>query len=288
VVDTPDDPRTEIRSAIVEIRGEGRKVGAIHAMADAALVAVLTLLAVALLGVDPQVSLPVAVRERFAATTGRSLGGSVGAGRIAAGILGLLTLGIQWRRFTRRPLVEQFEAANPAVTDRLRTARDAIADDADSVMARRLYAEVLTRLHRTSSWRLVRTRRIGVQVVLVLVVGVASVGAVTAGIGLDLGTGADRSSSQPAPYEGLQDPDRILGDPEDVSAGNESLEARIDTSGEGTTGGGNASVPAGGAGGPDATGRYDAQQAAYASSEAVENAALIREYNLRIREGVTE
>jgi hypothetical protein len=287
VTDTPDDPTTEIRSAIAEIRGEGRKVGAIHAMADAALVAVLTLLAVALVGIDPQVSLPAAVRERLAAATGRSLGGSVGAGRLAAGLLGVLTLAIQWWRFTRRPLVEQFEAANPAVTDRLRTARDAIADGADSVMARRLYAEVLDRLHRTSSWRLVRTRRLGVQVVLVLVIGVASVGAVTAGIGLDLGDGTTPTQREPADYEGLQDPDRILGEPEDVSAGDESLDARIDTSGEGTTGG-NTSVTTAGSGGPDAPGRYDAQQAEYASSEAVENAALIREYNLRIREGDTE
>lgn len=285
--DSSDDPTTAMRAAIAEIRGEGRKVGAIHAMTDAALVTVVTLVAVALLGLDPQVGFPAGVRERLAAALGRRLTGTVGAGRIAAGVVGLLTAVVQWWRFTRRPLVEQFEAANPAVADRLRTARDAITNDADSVMARRLYDEVLDRLRETSSWQLVRTRRVGAQVVLILVLGVASVAAVTAGIGLDLGDRSDPAPTERPEYEGLQDADGILGAPENVSAGDESLEARLDTSGEGATGG-NASVPTGGAGGSDATGRYDAQHAGYASSEAVENADLIREYNLRIREGATE
>lgn len=276
-----------MQAAIAEIRAEGRKVAAIHAIADAALVTVLVLLVSAVLGLGVQVSLPPALRGAISAIGGPSLPGRVGGIRVLAGVVGLVVGIGQYWRLSRRPIVEQFEAANPEVSDRLRTARDAVDAGDGSVMAHRLYEDVLDRLNETSSWRLVSARRLSAQIALVFVIGLASVGVIAAGIGLDLGEQSPTERTEPPDYEGLQDADRVLGEPENVSAGDESLDARIGTSGEGSTSG-NASVPRLGTGGDDATGRIDAQQADYASSEAVENAALIREYNLRIREEATE
>jgi hypothetical protein len=130
-------------------------------------------------------------------------------------------------------------------------------------------------------------RRIGVVLLLVAVLAPASIGATAAGFELVLG-GDDEptapGSSVTDEYEGLQDPDSVLGDAEDVDAGDEAVNATVGSEG----GGGNESRSApeaydSGFGGPGTT-ETESQQAGFAEQERLEDAELIREYNLRIRQ----
>jgi len=101
--------------------------------------------------------------------------------------------------------------------------------------------------------------------------------------GLAGGPDAAEGPTGPSEYTGLQDGDQILGEPTDVEAGEEELEATIGTSGSGS---GNASdVPrAYETGGFAGSADVESQQAGFSGEEQLEDAALIREYNLRIRE----
>jgi len=236
-----------------------------------------------------RVPLPEAVSEQLVDLLGGS--GSLGvpgsaALAVALGVVAFL-VGVGIR--VRRPLVEQFEAANPPVREALRTARDAVGDDADSVMARRLYADVLDRLGESSGLALVDGRRIGLTVVVAVVLAVATVQMAVLDPGLfeppvetDTG-GPDEAESN---YTGLLDGDQILGDSEAVEAGEEELNASIESSGGGQDVGEQQEFPSAGGPGASAGGNgVDSQQAGFAAPEQVEDAELVREYNRRIRSG---
>jgi hypothetical protein len=290
--DAGGESAAKMRRALKEVRREGRKVAVIYAVVDAALVVLLSNLALRLYrpSVLPEtVALPASVV---------GAGGVVPAGVHGASIVGLalgLVVGVaEFALRTRRPLVEQFEAANPPVREALRTARDALDDGANTEMATRLYEDVVGRLRETSSAELVGTRRVVLTTVLVVALSIASIQ--VAVVDLDLtdalgGSNTDDGGAQRDPAErdpaqdDLQDGDQILGDAEDVSAGDESLNATIEGAGEGSGGGsGSTAPPSSYDSGGFSGGTVESQRAGFAEQEQIEDAELIREYNLRIRD----
>lgn len=268
-----------MREAVAEIRREGYKAAALYAVVDAVLVALVANLAITVVGVE------------WADSPG-SAGdpGPITVGLLVVVVTGVLAFAAEFGYRVRRPLVERFEAANPEVDEALRTARDAIQDGQDTRMARALYADVIDRLGSTSSLGLVHLPRLVGSIALAVVVSIATVHASVVAVDLG-GTASPGASSggvvagptgerEPASGE-LQPGDQILGEPENVSAGSENLSASV-------------SVDRGGPGddefrqyeGGNTTDRTagEAQRAGYAPREDVEDADLIREYNLRIRE----
>lgn len=302
------DAAAKMRAALAEVRGEARKAAVVYAAVDAALLALLTNLLF-------RVYRPAALPEAVALPSAVAGAGGVVPGSLAfPSILGV-TLGIaafcgEYALRTRRPLVEQFEAANPAVTEALRTARDTVerratssrtqsgdaADDgANTEMARRLYDDVLDRLRETSSVELLQTRRVVTTTLLVVLVSVASIHVAVVDLDLtdavgSLGGGdaeddprTDDSRDADDPSD-LQDGDQILGDAEDVSAGDEVMNATLEGTGGGTGSGGGAGSPASYDSGGFSGDTVESQQAGFAPDEQLEDADLIREYNLQIRD----
>lgn len=282
-----DDETGRMRRAVKEIRREGWKVAVIYATVDATL----AMLAANLLlsvwqtpSLPARVPIPPAVREAL----GLSLAEPTVATSAVVGVaLGLLVFVVETALRIRRPLVEQFEAANPDLRESLRTARDAVRSGSDSRIARRLYEDVLAGLRNSSSIGLLNLRRVGGTVVLITLLSLATIQ--VAVVDLQLGGPDGVDGDQPAPDEqpgefgGLQDGDSILGDSEDVPSGVENLEAEIDTSGSGSGGGVDADTAAYENSGYGGT--VESQRAAFAEEERVEDAALIREYTIRISEG---
>lgn len=276
------DARASVAAALREIRREAYKVAAVYAVVDAALVALIANLAL-------RVAEPAwaAGAIRVPLPTGAIEGGvGLPIAVLAAVVAGLVVLAGEFALRARRPVVEQFEAANPAIREMLRTARDAVDDGRDTRMARALYADVLDRLRGTSSVGLVDLRRLSATLVVVVAVSVAGIG--VAVVDLDLGDG-DRTAPDVAEapaYDGLRDGEGVLGDAENVSAGDDEIEAEVGGEGEGDAppGGAPSSYDAGGL----PTGDVESQQAGFADAERLEEAELIREYNLRLRNETDE
>jgi hypothetical protein len=261
--------RAEVSDALREIRREGHKIAVIYGVVDAALATLLANLLLHLVGPAwTDGTLPVASVE-----LPRSI--------LVAVAIGLFVFGGEAVLRSRRPIVEQFEAANPSIREMLRTARDAVAGGRDSRMARVLYADVLDSLRQTSSFGLVDRRRLSVTLVVVLVLSVVSIQAVV--LDLDLG-GNDPSSAggeADTSYDGLRDGSEVLGKAENVSAGDNDLDAQISGSGEGDAppGGAPSSYDSGGI----PSGEVESQQAGFSATERLEESELIRDYNLKLR-----
>jgi hypothetical protein len=293
----PDDlpePDRKIRRALTQIRREGWKVAVIYAVVDATLATLLVNLAATLAGGVPslpaRLPIPPAILRALRETAGiQPAEPTVSSAAVVGVVVGCLVFAVEvaWR--VRRPLVEQFEAANPALRESLRTARDAVRADRRSRMARRLYEGVLADLERASSVGLLDARRLVVTVVLITAVSAATIHLAVADITL-AGLGDGPTAETPdggtqSDYTGLQDGSSILGEPEDVPTGEENLDATVDTSGSGSGQGSAAESAAAyedsGFGGPDSV---ESQRAGFTERERLEDAELIREYNLRIRE----
>ena len=283
-----------MRSAIRDVRREGLKAAVIYAAVDA--VAAFLAVNLLLVALEPPalpaaVPVPTSLTDPLAGAVGRSVSTvTLPTSALVALGAGLLVLGVDFWWRTRTPLVEQFEAVNPQVAEALRTARDAVEDDADSRMAARLYEDVLTGLRESSGVALVDVRRLAGTVVLVAVLSLATVQVAAVDLALldgrEDGPTTDGPPEPPRNYTGLRDGDSVLGESENVTAGDENLTAQIES-----TGGQSAvnrsqefpnTVPAGD------SGAVESQQAGYAPPEALEDAELIREYNLRIREATDE
>jgi len=276
------EARDRMAAALQAVRREGRKVAAIYATVDAVLLGLLADLACATVAAVPaRVALPAAAPID-----------ALPVPILAAALVATLAFAAEYGYRTRRPLVEQFEAANPAVREALRTARDAVDTGSDTRMAARLYERVLVDLRETSSIALLDARRVAVTVVAVVVVSLLCVHAALAGIAVDVGggpgpatasSGGGGGGSTSDEYGGLQDGSGVLGDPTDVQAGNDALNASVDASGGGGTGddGPDSYDASGYTGGSDAA--IESQQAGYDDPTGIEDAELIREYTLRIR-----
>jgi len=285
-----DDPRERMEAALRRIRREGWKAACVYAAVDA--VAVMLTINLAVTVLDPSwapagVDLPASVADPLATLPGVAGPASVPGSALLGAGAGLVVFVAEtgWR--VRQPLVEQFEAGNPQVAEALRTARDAVEDGADTEIARRLYADVLERLRGTSSLALVDLRRVGLTVVLVLVLSVAVVQAavfeVTVGGAGDAGVEND-TADESVDFGGLQDGSSVLGEPGPVESGEENRTAQV----ESTRGSDEIEEPeefpgpGGGAGGGTG-GSVESQQAGFAQPEEIEDAELVREYNVRIR-----
>ena len=276
-------PHERMTAALDEVRREGQKVAVIYATVDAALVTLLVNVAL-------QVFLPPSAPESVALPA--AVGDAVGAPRVDVAtsivvglVAGVATFAGESLLRIRRPAVEQFENANPEVREALRTARDAVRRDRDSAMAVRLYDDVLDSLRTTSSAGLVDLKRVSLTVVVVLALSVASIQVAVVDVNLfgdDAGPNA--GEARPDEYTGLQDGDKILGEAENVSAGDNELEASLDSQGEGDSDESSSAPASYDTGGFTGGGDVESQQAGFASEERLEDAALIREYNLKIRD----
>ncbi len=286
------DIRERMETAITTIRHEGWKAGLIYALVDAVAAMLAVNLAVIVFDVPwtpPAVSLGVSLPDSVGAALG-STGPLAVPGPALLGIaVAVVVLAGEFAWRVRQPLIERFEDGNPEVTDALRTARDAVERDVDSEMARRLYADVLDRLQETSSIALVDLRRVSVTVVIVLVLSVATVQATVydvtvAGSGDD--AGIETADNESVEFSGLQDGSSVLGDESDVQSGEENLTARLDSTKGDEEINDSEDLPdtTTGVGGPGADSSLEGQQAGFTQQEEVENAQLVREYNVRIRD----
>ena len=284
-------PRKRIKKAIRAIRREGRQIALIYAVVDG--VAATVLLNVALTFFDAVPYGPYPLPGAFATLVSLLTGVTVtqvtvpGSAVVAAGA-GLVVAAAEFGYRIRKPVVEQFEAANPELKEALRTARDAVDDGAETRMALALYEDVLDRLRDASSVGLIDLRRLAATLVLVAAVSLVGVQAAVVDVEFDpfgddgqAGGGGARDPT----YEGLKDPDNVLGDPEDVEAGDVDLDAPVSTGGS-STGEGDAAGRSYDTSGLSSS-AIESQQAGYAPEEELEDADLIREYNLRIRENAT-
>lgn len=275
------DPRAAVRAALREIRREGQKAAFVYAAADAALAAAVVTFLGTVFALGGEVALPVV--------------GTVGTITVAAIAAGGLVLAAEFGVRVRAYSAERFEAVNPAVETALRTARDASAGGETTEMARVLYADVLDRLRSASSAGLVDVRRVGVTLALALVLSFGTIHAVVAGVGVG-GTATGDAGEAPAgdgdpvaigtptttPDATLLSGDAVLGEATNVTNRSEALAANVSTEGgPGDAGGSDRRYATGGL--PSGTSGVDARRAGFAADEDVENADIIREYNLRIR-----
>jgi hypothetical protein len=290
--DRDDDTESQMAAALTEIRREVWKAAVTTGVVDA--VAVFLAANLVFAALDPawfpnRVQIPRSVTEQIGSAVGRDpeAAGLPGSATVAAGV-GVLALAVAvWLR-VRNPLVEQFEAVNPHLAEKLRTARDAVAADSDSRMARRLYAEVLADLRASSALALVNVGRLGAMAVVITALSLATVQVAV----LDLALfdrpepTVDNSTDEAENYTGLLDGERVLGDREDVSVGDDNQTAQIDSTGGGRDVDEDRTFPdQGRRGGPEGSSSgVDSQQAAFAAPEQVEDADLVREYNRRIRD----
>jgi hypothetical protein len=279
-----------MRAALRAVRLEAWKAAFVYAVVDAvALFLVANLLVAAFdpAAIPAQVSVPDQLTDAVTTVTGASLSEpTVPGSALVALVVGFVTLVVElWVRL-RRPLIEQFEAVNPDIAEALRTARDAIAEEQDSAMAARLYEDVLAQLRETSGVALVNFYRLAATVFVIALVSLATVQVAAVDLALLDGDGPGSptaGSDQPREFEGLEDGESVLGDSEDVQAGDENLTAQIESTGGEEEVDPTQQFPSE-EGSGDLSGDFESQQAGFAGSEDIEDAELIREYNLRIRE----
>ncbi|WP_251343135.1 DUF7502 family protein [Haloplanus halophilus] len=282
----------KLRRALTQIRREGLKVAVIYAVADAALATLLVNLVASFAGVPylpARLPIPEAVLSALRSAGVTLAEPTVSSGAVVGAGLGLLVFAteVTWR--SRRPLVEQFAAANPSLSESLRTARDAVDRGRESRIVLRLYEQVLDELQEASSVGLISVRRVAVTVVVISLLSVATIQLAVVDITL-AGLGGPAEPEGPGggtqqDYTGLQDGSSILGEPEDVPAGSEELDASIDTTGSGSGEGSDVDSAAAYAdSGFDSSSPVESQRAGFSEGENLEDAELIREYNLRIRQ----
>lgn len=285
--ETETSPMARMQRAIRVIRREGYKVTVIYATVDA----VFTLLVVNLLldvvgpgRVPVTLPWPQTLRDVLVPYTGTlpPVPTSIIGGLVAGVVVFVAESVIR----TRRSTIEQFESANPEVREALRTARDVARSGTESRIVVALYEDVLARLRRTSSFGLVNLKRVFVTVLLISMLSIANIHVAVVGLQVaDLGTDSPEpesvSDARTTEYDGLQDASGVLGEPEAVTAGEETLNTTLST--QGGSDGDAANVSAYDSSGFSGVTDVEAQEAGFAEQERLDDAELIREYNLQIR-----
>jgi hypothetical protein len=277
----------KVLEAEKEIRKEGAKAAFLHAAIETTLVFVAVFFVIDSSGVP---WLPETVGTETV---------TVPVSAVAAVAVAVVFFSVDAALIYRSRTVEYFEEANPQVKEALRTARDAAKRDEDNEMAERLYGDVLEELRTTSSEGFVDVRRIVGSLALVVGVGAllltASIGGMGFGDGLfgnnPFGGGGDSTSEQgqsggggggERQYDELQDPDEVLGETGEVTRGEDNEEVELRRSGTGGDGSGETGSAGGG---NDYTGgvEVESQRAEYSPDEEIDDAELVKEYNLKIR-----
>jgi hypothetical protein len=302
-----DDPLEQIREAIAEIRNEGLKASLIHGVVESSLV--LIALAVGLSLSSPSwlpetVTVPASVIEGLngaAATAGYSGTPFASPYEMSAALLlavaaGLVFFVVDVALVYRSRTVETFEAFNPEVREALRTARDAAEDGHDDTMARQLYDEVIEKLEDTSSGGFISGRRMAMSLVMIIGIGLLVVYVSMLGLNFQPGEGlfpggggpgGDGAASSTSTSEEKQsrwdDANSVLGEEKSAGPGG------TDSVGVGLTQSGSTATGSGTGGGdpgefPDSSTEVQTQRAGYDAQEQIEDADLVKNYNLRIRE----
>ena len=278
---TDGDPTAAIRRAVAEVRREALKAAVVTATVDGVLAGLL-------------------VNALLSAVTVPVLPATVAGGTATAHVLAAVTMaGVavgEYVRLTRRPAVERFEAANPAVREALRTARDTVEGDGRAAgdgrpgpVVTALHEEVLDRLRATSSRAFVPWRRLVVAVVLVAAVGGGTVGMAAYGVTVDPVDGVAGGGSPAAtpaggaatPSADLRSGDEVLGEETNVTAGSENVSADVGA-GPGEQGERASEYDRSGLSG--GAGDVDARRTGYTRPAPVEEADLIREYTLALQD----
>lgn len=265
-----------------EIRVEGAKAAFLHAVVEATLIA---------LGGVFLLSSSEAVPETIGPASG-----PVVISLLVAFLFGVFSFYLTYRRRT----LETFEELNPNVREALRTARDSARDGNETEMAQSLYKDVTEELKETSAEGFVSIKRVAASVVLLVGVGLLLLHASFLGVGgagdglfgLNEGFGGDDAPDEgqqageegATEYDELQDPDEVMGEEGEVLQGSENEEVQLRTGGEGE--GGNIGERGSTGEIEDRVGDsdVDAQRAEFAPDEEIEDAELVKEYNLRVRD----
>ncbi|AQL42150.1 hypothetical protein BV210_05235 [Halorientalis sp. IM1011] len=265
----PSAERETIERAVQAIRREGQKAAALHAVVDATAVFLVANLLTRVFAVP----LPAV--------------GPVRGGTVAAVGVALLAGAVEFALRVRYYTVERFEAANPVVADALRTARDAARSGAETPMARRLYRTVTDRLEATSAGGFLHTRWLSVSAVVVVLASALTVQAAVAGVTFAPTTnttdteGSESFGGEDNGVSELQNPDDVLGEPKEPADGREELDVNFSRSSGGGSGDQVDSYEDSGlSSGGDAVA---ARQAGFAAERNLEDADLVREYNLRVQ-----
>ncbi|WP_410764948.1 hypothetical protein [Haloferax sp. DFSO60] len=276
-----EDLSSQMAAAVREVHHEVRKAAVVPSVADGALVALFVNVLLRVTG------FPQGNKDISLAFLPGVESAAIHTAMPIALLAGVVVAAVEYRLRMRTTPIEQFEGVNPDVAEALRTARDTLDDGDDpSPMARRLYEDVLTKLQSASSVELLPTRRVVFSVLAVLILSIASIQ--VAIVDLDLGglgqpsatvTG-DRDADRDAD---LQNGSAILGDPEDVSAGTNEVNATLSgtTSGEDTP---NSQAEAYDSTGFTGDRAVNSQRAGYLSEDTLDEAELIRDYTLKIRD----
>ncbi|ELZ91316.1 hypothetical protein C440_13419 [Haloferax mucosum ATCC BAA-1512] len=298
--------RAEMAGAIRQVRREAKKAAVVPSVVDAAVVTLLTNLVLRLF------ALPIPSSVSLALLPGVTTDVTVHVALPIALGLGVVVAVAEYGIRMRTPPVEQFETVNPSVSEALRTARDVLRNDTDADdagddtsvehadahadagatsdaarMTRALYEDVLERLRTTSSVELLPTRRVVGALVIALLLSAGSIQVAITDIQIntlgddqavsgDLPEGSDRQTD-------LQNGSEILGDAEDIAAGSEEVNATLSgTSGDGD--GPDSSAAAYDSTGYEGDTGVESQRAGYLDDDTLEEAELIRDYTLKIRE----
>lgn len=301
-----DDPLEDVREAIDEIRNEGLKAALVHGVVEASLVLIALGVGLSLadVGFVPDaVAMPEAVIESLnAAATSAGYDGQAfptpyefsGAIVVAIG-LSLVFFVVDVAFVYRSRTVEAFESFNPEVRQALRTARDVAEDDRDDTMTRQLYRNVLERLEDTTSEGFISHRRMAMS--LFLIVGIALLVLYASVVGVNFGPGEglmpgggggggapDGGVSQDTSAEKQsqwQDANDVLGDAKAVGeGGGQDVGLGLQQSGSTTSGDTGGSSQPGEF--PDSSGSVESQRAGYDQQEQIEDADLVKDYNLRV------
>ncbi len=264
------EERSAIERAVRAIRREGYKAAALHAVVDAVAVFVVVNLLTRVVAVP----LPAV--------------GPVRGGTVAAVGVALLAGGIEFGLRVRHYTVERFEAANPVVADALRTARDAATDGTETPMARRLYREVADRLAETSAGGFLHTRWLSVSAVVIVLASALTVQAAVVGVTFAPTTNTTDDRRGSGSFGGtdngvseLQNPDDVLGERKEAAGGREELAVNVSQS---SGGGAGEQIDSYDDSGLSASGdAVAARQAGFAAERNLEDADLVREYNLRVQ-----
>lgn len=288
-----------IQAALRQVRREAFKAGLVYALVDAAVVGMLVTLV--LTGVDVaavpktiSIAVPKPVSDVLTTLLGTPEGRVVVSGAAVVGIgVAILNTVAELLYLRRVDPIRWFERANPETAEALRTARDTVADDDDGLMARRLYGDVLDRLRSASGARLLDRRRLLIPIVLLILVSIGATQTAVIGFTIDLpdiSTDGSRPPDQPVPGDGQgpigEDPGGlapgrdVLGEPTDPPRGEVPDDVVIDPG----TGGSDVDRPYETGGFPSGAVDVEAEQAGFAPIEDVEDANLVREYLLRIRQ----
>ena len=279
----------KILQAEKEIRREGAKAAFLHGMVEATVFFVVVYFVLFTFQPDA-VPDTIPIEQADVAVPGAVV--------VAAVAAFLFLIADAYLVYHKRTL-EYFEDVNPQINEALRTARDAAERDEKTEMAEALYDDVLKELKNTSSDGFVSIPRMTGSVVLVFALAFLLLSASMGGFGGGQSLFSDETTNQGASSaqgegaggggggsgnaEGeLQNAEDVLGESGEVSRGENRQNAELDRSGSGGDGeGGSGAV---GEGRDYSEGvSVEGQRTEFSPEEEIEDAELVKEYNLRVR-----